>query len=81
MDKMKTFKLPKNKVITVDDLLSSSDVNGLLEDVVKDKTNIKEMIIIYEDFEDGIHWSNTSMKMSKIIGLLEQVKMWMMMEE
>ena len=76
----KTFKLPR-KVVTVDDVLSSLEVNKLLEEVVKNKSKIKDLIIIYKDSEDNVIWNNTCMNQSEMVGLLEQVKMWTVIDE
>ncbi len=73
----KTFKLPAKR-ITVNDLLCRSDINEVLEDIEKDKPDMVSLFTIYECKDGSIGWHfNKGMSNLHAIGLLEQVKTWM----
>ena len=74
--KQKTFRLPKSKKVTVDDLLTESEVNRLITDTIKEKANIESMVVITQDKEGGIRWKVTGFNPFELIGLLEQIKFW-----
>ena len=74
--KQKTFRLPKNKKITVSDILGQNEVNSLLNDVIAEKGNIDGLVIIQQDKEGRICWKKTGFSCLEVIGLLEQVKQW-----
>jgi hypothetical protein len=74
--KQKTFKLPKSKKVTVDDLLTESEVNRVLGLTVKEKANIESLVIIQQDKDGGIRWRVTGFSPFELIGLLEQIKYW-----
>jgi len=74
--KQKTFRLPKSKKVTVDDLLTESEVNRLITDTIKEKANIESMVVITQDKEGGIRWKVTGFSPFELIGLLEQIKFW-----
>jgi hypothetical protein len=74
--KQKTFRLPKSKKVTVDDLLTESEVNRVLGQTVKEKANIESLVIIQQDKDGGIRWRVTGFTPFELIGLLEQIKYW-----
>ncbi len=74
--KQKTFKLPKNRCITLTDLLAESEINGLLTDVIRDKANAKGMLVITQEHDGKIAWKVAGFTDLEVIGLLEQVKAW-----
>jgi hypothetical protein len=74
--KQKTFRLPKSKKVTVDDLLTESEVNRVLGQTVKEKANIESLVIIQQDKDGGIRWRVTGFTPFELIGLLEQIKFW-----
>ena len=74
--KQKTFKLPKSKKVTVDDLLTESEVNRVLGLTVKEKANIESLVIIQQDKDGGIRWRVTGFSPFELIGFLEQIKYW-----
>ena len=60
----------------VEDLLASSDVNDILEDLNKLKPHISDLLVIYVDRRTG-RWSyecNDDLLTSKAVWLLESVK-------
>lgn len=65
---------------TVDDLLARDDVNQILSEMVKDKKDIKQMIVVWEDDQGVLGWRVSDMKMSKMIGMIEMMKMYAMMD-
>ena len=74
--KQKTFKLPKSKKVTVDDLLTESEVNRLINNIIKEKAKIESMVIIQQDKDGRIAWKVTGFTPFELIGLLEQIKFW-----
>jgi hypothetical protein len=74
--KQKTFRLPKNKKVTVGDLLGQSEINSVLEKVINDKPIIDGIIVIIQDNSGGISWRTAGFNPLEVIGLLEQVKAW-----
>ena len=74
--KQRVFRLPKSKKITVSDLLGQNEVNALLNDVIKEKTNIDGIIVIQQDKDGRIAWKKTGFSFLEVIGILEQVKQW-----
>ena len=45
-------KQKKSKVVTINDLLTRDDINGILSDLDKDKPDIRDLIVIYVDKRD-----------------------------
>jgi hypothetical protein len=74
--KQKTFRIPKNKKVTVGDLLGQSEVNSVLEKVINDKPIIDGIVVIIQDIKGGISWRSAGFAPLEVIGLLEQVKAW-----
>ena len=72
--KQKTFKLPKSKKVTVDDLLGQDDVNKVLNEVIKVKKDITGIIIIYENDEGWVKWKAAGFNSDEMVGTLEKVK-------
>lgn len=73
-------KASEEKIITVDDLLSRDDVNQILNETIKAKKDIQRMVVIWEDDQGVLDWRVTNMRMSKMIGMLEMAKMFVMMD-
>jgi hypothetical protein len=65
---------------TVDDLLTRDDINQILSETVKVKKDIKRMIVVWEDDQGVLDWRVSNMRMSKLIGMMEMVKMYAMMD-
>jgi len=76
--KVKSHKLPISKapeVETVDDLLAKDDINGILQDVAKERTNIQDIIVIYNTKDDVIFWHcNQDILISKANYMLDVAK-------
>ncbi len=47
-------KLPKRKLVTINDLLMKDDVRGVFNEIEKVKPYIKDCIVIYIDSRDGL---------------------------
>lgn len=73
-------KNSEEEMITVGDLLSRDDVNCILSDLTKDKSSIKKLIVIREDDRGVMDWRASEMKMTSVVGLLEMVKMYILMD-
>ena len=65
---------------TVDDLLAWDDVNHILGDLVKAKKDIKRLVVVWEDDQGELDWRASNMRMSKVIGLLEMTKTYIIMD-
>lgn len=66
----------KKHLVTVNDLLTRDDVNGMLQDLQKKKVGIKNLIIIYTDDNSANHWEITSDTTSSLaVWMLESTKM------
>ena len=74
--KPKLFRIPRNKKVTINDLLGQNEVNQLLNDVIAEKGTIDGIVIIQQDREGRISWKKTGFTCLEVIGLLEQVKQW-----
>ncbi len=74
--KQKTFRIPRNKKVTVGNLLGQDEINALLERVIKDKATTEGIIVITQDVSGGISWRVSGFTPLEVIGLLEQVKAW-----
>jgi hypothetical protein len=76
--KVKSHKLPISKapeVETVDDLLAKDDINGILQDVAKERANIQDIIVIYNTKDDVIFWHcNQDILVSKANYMLDVAK-------
>jgi hypothetical protein len=72
--KQKTFKLPINKKITVDNLLEQDDINSLLKDVTKEKGNLSGLIVIMTYRDGWTKWKDTGYDCDEMVGILEKVK-------
>lgn len=60
---------------TIDDLLTHSDVNEVLENVVKQKADIDEIVIIYKSHKDEeIRWCANDLEAKSCLWMLEIVK-------
>jgi hypothetical protein len=68
-------KLPKN-IKTIDDLLAVDNINDILSDIIKEKSHIKDLVIIYTDSnDDSINWQVSSETLiSKELWMLEVAK-------
>jgi hypothetical protein len=73
-------KISEEEIVTVGDLLSRDDVNCILSNLVKNKSSIKKLIVIREDDQGVMDWNASEMKMTNVVGLLEMVKMYVMMD-
>ena len=65
-------------VKTVDDLLARDDINHILSNVIEVKRDMKKLVVVWEDDQGVLDWRVSDMKMSKMIGMLEMVKMLVM---
>jgi hypothetical protein len=74
--KQKTFRIPRNKKVTVSNLLGQDEINALLERVIKDKSTTEGIVVITQDVKGGIQWRVSGFTPLEVIGLLEQVKAW-----
>ncbi len=70
-------KLHSRTRVTINDLLTSDDVNGILADLDKVKPHIKAAIVIYIDKrDDKYHWGITDDTLvSTAVWMLESTKM------
>ena len=76
---MNLTKLPKKKKVTVNDLLATDSVNELLDSTVKKKDSFEDVIVIAVKKKDkSIIWDMTDMDLSRLIYLLETVKIAML---
>jgi len=76
----KTEEKVPEEMVTVDDLLSRDDVNCILGDLVKAKKDIKRLVVVWEDDQGELDWRASNMRMSKVIGLLEMTKTYIIMD-
>jgi len=69
----------RRKHLTVNDLLTQDDVKSTIATIIKDKAEITDLVVIYQDKEGFInsHWSKETTLDRRIL-LLEQVKIWML---
>ena len=68
-------KLPKRKLVTLNDLFARDDVNDLLATVDKHKADITDCVIIYLDKNRTYHWAVTKDTLeSTAVWLLESTK-------
>ena len=72
--KQKTFKLPKSKKVTVDNLLEQDDINSLLNDVIKEKPDLSGIIVILSYRDGMVRWRDVGLDCDEMIGMLEKVK-------
>jgi len=74
--KLNLFKRQKT---TVSNLLNQDDVTVVLAEADKDKANITDLMVIYQDKEGYINWHVTGeTTLDRKILLLEQVKVWLL---
>jgi hypothetical protein len=71
-----SVKIPKRKVVTINDLLTRDDLNGILKDLDKVKPYIKDCIVIYIDKrDDKYYWQITDNTLASMaVWLLESTK-------
>ncbi len=76
VNKSKSVRKRRATFTTVSDVLASDDVNQILADVVSNKANIKDLIVISTDMETGkFTWQVTDETLiSQIVWLLEKMK-------
>jgi len=78
---MNLTKLPKKKKVTVNDLLTTDSVNELLDTTIRHKNGYEDVIVIAVRKKDkSIVWDMTDMDLSRLIYLLETVKIAMLTE-
>lgn len=70
----------KRRITTIDDILTQSDVNGVLSDINGIKSEINELVIIYTKDKD-ICFHTTPMMDSHMLYLLEQAKLMLLLPE
>ncbi len=69
-------KPKKRKSVTINDLLTKDDINGILADLEKIKPNIKDLIVIYMDKNNKYSWQITGNTLESLaVWLLESVKL------
>lgn len=74
-------KLPKRKV-TVDDLLGFDTIVDIAGDIVDDKENIEELLVIYTHLDDdSVFYSANKVSSSRMVWLMERVKHGIMKDE
>ncbi len=60
---------------TIDDLLTHSDVNEVLENVVAQKSDIDEVLIIYKTHKDKqIHWCASDLELRECLWMIKIVE-------
>ena len=74
--KSKVFRLPKSKKIEMSELLQQVGINGVLEDVIKDRASIEGIVIITTHKNGTLKWKRSGLNDFEVIGILEQVKQW-----
>ncbi len=71
-------KLPKRKV-TVDDLLGFDTIVDIAGDLVDDKENIEELVVIFTHRgENSVSWYGNGLSKSRISWLMDCVKCGLM---
>ena len=74
--KQRVFRLPKSKKITVSDLLGQNEINGVINDVIKEKATVQGILVITQDHDGRIAWKVAGFTGLEVVGILEQVKAW-----
>ncbi len=75
-------KLPKRKLVTVNDLFARDDVNDFLATVDKQKAEITDCVLIYLDKDRNYHFVITENTLvSTAVWLLESTKHGLMESE
>jgi hypothetical protein len=74
--KQRVFKLPKNKKVTVADLLGQNEINSTINGLIEKKADIKSILVITVSKDDMIDWRSNNLSDIEVIGLLAQVKKW-----
>jgi len=74
--KQRVFRLPKNRKVTVADLLGQNEINDTINGIIEKKADIKAILVITVTKNDMIHWRSNNMSSIEVIGMLEQVKKW-----
>lgn len=71
-----TSKKPKKKsrVTTVRDILAHDSVNKLLDELEQNKADIKDMVVVCIDNNDGLRFLTTEMTDQQIVYMLESAK-------
>lgn len=74
-EKTNTVKRTKKKLITIDDILTSDDVNKLFEKMLANKSDTLHALIIWVDRKQECHFeSDETLTDNNAVGLLEWVK-------
>lgn len=70
VEKKITRKKVKNKITTVEDILSLDEINDFLEEVVSKKADIKGCLLVWLDQGDDLHLKVTNMSLLDGAGAL-----------
>jgi hypothetical protein len=74
------LKLPR--IVTMEDVLATDDVNGILEDITKVKPAIKDLIIIWMGQDGNYHFEITDETLSSTATwMLESAKLDILNED
>ncbi len=67
---------------TLDDILAHSDVNEVLENVVAEKSDIDEILIIYKTHNDKqIHWCASDLESRECLWMIKIVEQALLNDE
>ncbi len=70
----------KRRIVTVNDLFTREDINGMLSRLEKEKANIKDLLIIWEDKDGNHHWDLSEDTMQSVaVWMLERTKLEVML--
>lgn len=73
---------PLSKIKTVDDLLASDNINEMLRDLDKQKSNISDLLIIYTEKDGSSYYDCTPHTLKSLaVYMLEDTKLSLMDSE
>lgn len=84
MPARKTHRVTPHKpeVVTVKDILTRDDINGILKDLADKKDGIVDMVVIYLDKDNRYHWEITNDTLSStVVWMLESTKLDILNED
>ena len=68
------FRIKLGRIKTIDDLFTRSDVNELLEKVIKEKSDICNLVIMWKNSKGIVEYLVTDNPQTEIVGLIEFTK-------
>jgi len=71
----------QESIVTIDSLLTEDDVIRIIENLNKEKTHIKHLVIIHVDDDGSINWDCTNTEESKLVWMLETSKQHLMQDD